>query len=170
MKWCTSFVRQERLHAHLWEGDDNMENGIAECAHCGVKNRIKTPPKGQVPVCSKCRNPLPWIINGTDTTFRNELDTALPVLVDFWADWCAPCRMMSPVLEDFAGQEAGRVKVMKVNVDQNPATAGQFKILSIPTLILFKKGRPMETITGAVALDALRHKLRPHLSHEPHLS
>jgi thioredoxin 2 len=140
-----------------------MVNAIAGCPRCGTKNRIKTPPGDQVPVCSKCKSPLPWIIDGTDITFRSELDTSLPVLVDFWADWCAPCRMMAPTIEAFAGEEAGRVKIMKVNVDQNPATAGQFRIMSIPTMILFKKGQPVETMTGAVSKDALKAKISAHM-------
>lgn len=117
-----------------------------------------------MPVCGKCKNSLPWIIDGTDISFRKELDSSVPVLVDFWAEWCAPCRMTAPVLEDLAKDKAGHIKVVKMNVDQNPATAGQFGIRSIPTLILFKGGNPVDTIIGAMSKEALGERLNPHLA------
>ncbi len=141
-----------------------MEDSLVSCSQCGATNRIKIPAQVQVPVCGKCKNPLPWIITGTDISFRKELETATPVLVDFWAEWCAPCRMTAPVLEDLAKEKAGQIKVVKVNVDQNPATSEQFNIRSIPTLILFKDGRPVETLVGAMSKNALLERLGPHLA------
>lgn len=84
----------------------------------------------------------------TDSNFSSEISEGV-TLVDFWAPWCGPCRIIAPVIEELAGQYEGRVKVGKVNVDDNPVTAGQFRVMSIPTLILFKDGQPVETLVGA---------------------
>jgi|WetSurMetagenome_2_1015567.scaffolds.fasta_scaffold354315_1 thioredoxin 2 len=140
-----------------------MANSIVSCAQCGAQNRLNTPQQNQVPVCGKCKNPLPWILAGTDISFRKELETDVPVLVDFWANWCAPCRMTAPVLEDIAQEKAGQIKVLKIDVDQNPATSSQFNILSIPTLILFKNGNAVDTIVGAISKAALLERINPHL-------
>jgi thioredoxin 2 len=140
-----------------------MEESVAVCSNCGAKNRLRTPSPDQVPTCGQCKSSLPWIVAGTDISFRKELETSTLVLVDFWADWCGPCRMTTPVLEDLAREKAGQIKVLKINVDQNPATAGQFNIRSIPTLVLFKNGKPVETLVGAMSKDALLQRLSSHL-------
>ena len=140
-----------------------MKDSLTTCAKCGVQNRLGAPQQDQVPICGQCKSPLPWIVTGTDISFRKELETSTPVLVDFWADWCAPCSMMTPVLDDIARAKAGHVKIVKVNVDQNPATSGQFNIRSIPTMILFRGGQPVETLVGAMSKDALLERLNPHL-------
>lgn len=92
----------------------------------------------------------------TDATFEAEV-ASIPgfVLVDFWAEWCAPCRMLGPVIEDLAGQWAGKVKIVKANVDQAPEVAGKYGIRSIPTLILFKDGAPVDTQVGGLPKQAL---------------
>jgi thioredoxin 2 len=141
-----------------------MEDAVISCPECGSKNRLKDSPPDQVPVCGKCKSSLPWIVAGTDITFRKELETSTPVLVDFWADWCGPCRMVTPVLEDLAREKAGHIKILKMNVDQNPATAGQFNIQSIPTIMLFKDGNTVETLVGAMSKAALLEKLGSHLA------
>jgi thioredoxin 2 len=141
-----------------------MEDSVTVCFNCGAKNRIKNPPPDQVPVCGQCKKPLPWVVAGTDISFRKELETTVPVLVDFWAEWCAPCRMTAPALEELAREKAGQIKILKIDVDQNPATSGQFNIRSIPTMILFKKGKPVETLVGAMSKDALAEKLSTHLA------
>jgi len=141
-----------------------MEDSVLSCPQCGARNRLKIPLQGQVPVCGKCKSPLPWVVAGTDISFRKELETSIPVLVDFWAEWCAPCRMTTPVLEDLARDKAGQIKIVKINVDQNPATSGQFNVRSIPTMILFKNGHPVETLVGAMSKDALLERLGPHLA------
>jgi thioredoxin 2 len=141
-----------------------MEESIAVCPQCGTKNRLKAAPPDQLPICGKCKGSLPWIVEGTDISFRRELETSTLVLVDFWAEWCAPCRMTTPVLEALAREKAGQIKVLKINVDQNPATAGQFNIHSIPTMMLFKDGSPVETLVGAMSKEALLQRLGVHLA------
>jgi thioredoxin 2 len=140
-----------------------MDTSIAACKHCGAKNRLAGSSASRVPVCGKCRRPLPWLVEGTDASFADELLTPLPVLVDFWAEWCAPCRATAPVLESLAGDMAGEIKIVKVDVDRNPGTAGRFNVKSIPTLILFKNGKAVETLVGALSKNALLQKLGPHL-------
>jgi thioredoxin 2 len=141
-----------------------MEESVATCPQCGAKNRLKPAPPDQVPICGKCKGSLPWVVTGTDISFRKELETSTPVLVDFWAEWCGPCRMTAPVLEDLARDKAGQIKILKINVDQNPTTAGQCNVRSIPTLILFKDGRPVATLVGAMSKDALLQRLGSHLA------
>jgi thioredoxin 2 len=140
-----------------------MEDSVVSCPQCGTKNRLKASSQDQVPICGNCKGSLPWIINGTDISFRKELNSSTPVLVDFWAEWCAPCRMTTPVLEELARDKAGHIKILKMNVDQNPATAGQFNIQSIPTLMLFKNGNVVETLVGAMSKDMLLNRLAPYI-------
>lgn len=98
----------------------------------------------------------------SDTNFKNEIDSGL-TLVDFWAPWCGPCRMIAPVVEELAGQYEGRVKVGKLNVDDNQQTAMQFRVMSIPTLILFKDGQPVKTIVGAMPKRAFEQVIEEQL-------
>jgi len=96
----------------------------------------------------------------TDDTFQKEvLESTLPVLVDFWAPWCGPCRMVGPIIEELAGDYDGRVVVAKVNTDENGATPGKYGIMSIPTMILFKGGQEIERLVGARPKKALAERL-----------
>ena len=104
-------------------------------------------------------------IEVTDATFDSEvLQASTPVLVDFWAAWCGPCRMIAPVVNEIAGEQAGVLKVAKLDVDQNPATSTRFGVQSIPTLIVFKDGQPVERIVGYMPKERLLDRVRPHLA------
>ena len=100
----------------------------------------------------------------TDETFEAEVIQAeLPVLIDFWANWCAPCHMITPILEEIAVEYADQLKVTRLDVDSNPRTAVQFGVMSIPTLILFKNGQPVERLVGAMPKRSLLARITPHL-------
>jgi thioredoxin 1 len=101
------------------------------------------------------------IINVTDDTFKSEVEGAGTVLVDFWAPWCGPCKMIAPVLEEL-DQELNAVKIAKVNVDENPESPSRFGVMSIPTLIVFKDGQPVDKVVGFQSKDALKNVLSRH--------
>ncbi|ABW68448.1 thioredoxin [Desulfosudis oleivorans] len=144
---------------------------IVPCSRCGAKNRVRTDPAGKMPVCGKCRAPLvagkalSVPITVFDRTFQDEvLSSAVPVLVDFWAPWCGPCKMVGPMLERLAAKYAGRVKIAKLNVDENPATASRYAVSSIPTLLFFKQGRVAQTLVGAVPESRIEDQIRALLA------
>ena len=103
-------------------------------------------------------------IKATDVNFEEEvLKSNLPVLVDFWAPWCTPCSMIAPFIEEIAKEYEGRLKVCKVNVDESQRTALEYGIMSIPTLAIFKDGKLVDTIIGAVPKALLEEKIKPYL-------
>ncbi|MGI8928642.1 MAG: thioredoxin [Candidatus Limnocylindrales bacterium] len=135
---------------------------ILTCASCGKKNRIR-PSARDAPHCGNCGKVLPWLVNATDETFDIEARAAPAVVVDLWAPWCGPCRIVGPILEALSTEYAGRLKVVKVNVDDNPATAQRFQAFSIPTMVVMKDGNVVDRIVGAMPKTALAARLNPHL-------
>lgn len=104
-------------------------------------------------------------IKVTDADFKEEvLGSGIPVLVDFWAEWCMPCKMVAPVVSEIAKDYEGKLKVCKVNVDEAPKTASEYNIMTIPTLSLFKKGKVVDTIVGLVPKEKLISMISPHLN------
>ncbi|MFK7603889.1 thioredoxin TrxC [Deinococcus sp. SM5_A1] len=134
-------------------------NDVLLCTVCHSKNRVRQVPNGQVPVCARCQAALPWLHDGTDASFSSDIQASVPVLVDFWAPWCGPCRVMGPILEEIARERAGKVRVVKVNVDQNPQSAAAFSVRSIPTLLLFHEGKQVDSMIGVVQKSALLQRL-----------
>ncbi len=141
-----------------------MTAPIVRCEHCGHRNRVPPAATG-VPHCGHCHAPLPWMADAGDDTFADIADaSSIPVLVDLWAPWCGPCRMVSPVLEKLARDYAGRVKLVKVNVDEAPRLARRFEAQSIPTLVVLQKGTVVATQIGAAPESTLRAWLDQSLS------
>ena len=123
------------------------------CPACGVTNRVpgERVAQGLAPVCGKCRAPLPVGKPQpvTDASFAQDVERSpVPVLVDAWAPWCGPCHMIAPVVDQLATELAGRIRVVKLNVDENPRTAARFDLRSIPTLLVLKDGREVDRLVG----------------------
>jgi thioredoxin 2 len=132
------------------------------CAECGRKNKIR-PSSSGAPHCGACGKPLPWLVDATDQTFGLEARASVAVLVDLWAPWCGPCRVVSPMLAAVAREYAGRIKVVKVNVDENPRLAQDFGASSIPTMVVIKGDRIVDRIVGAIPPNELKMRLFPYL-------
>jgi thioredoxin 2 len=126
------------------------------------QNRIRPSERG-APHCGACGKPLPWLVTATDATFDVESRSSLAVLVDLWAPWCGPCRILGPILEELSREFAGRLKVVKVNVDENPGLSRRFQASSIPTMVVVRDGRVVDRFQGAMPKADLTIRLTPHL-------
>jgi len=136
---------------------------VVTCSNCGKRNRVSAVGEG-VPSCGNCHRPLPWIAEADDLSFAEVVDAArLPVLVDLWAPWCGPCRMVSPVLETLARERAGQLKLVKVNSDVAQAVSRRFEVQAIPTLVLMRDGQVIDRQVGAAPAPALRNWLEHSL-------
>jgi thioredoxin 2 len=145
-----------------------MADGLVRCEHCGQKNRVPAAASG-TPRCGKCHQPLPWIADADDATFHDVAEAAkIPVLVDLWAPWCGPCRMVSPALEQLARELAGQVKLVKVNVDTSPQVSQRFSAQAIPTLLVLRDGQVAARQTGAAPVAVLRTWLGNALAGSAH--
>ena len=135
----------------------NPESIIIRCNNCGTKNRIPNNRLNDFPVCGRCHTPLSRSriydqpVDITDQTFKDEvISYPDPVLLDCWAPWCGPCKMITPVLEQLAKEYAGKIKIAKLNVDKNPIISSQFSVQNIPTMLLFKNGKMVNRLVGAL--------------------
>ena len=135
---------------------------ILTCANCGAKNRIAPSERGS-PHCGKCGKPLAWVVDANESTFEVETNAAPTVVVDLWAPWCGPCRFVSPILEELAREHAGKLKIVKVNVDENQGLARRFDAMSIPTLVVLRDGKSVDRIVGALPKPQLSARLAPHI-------
>ena len=154
---------------------------IVTCTRCGVRNRVdERAAQRQQAVCGQCGAQLPTTDSAagapdaggagghpvavTDATFAQVVleAGAVPVLLDCWAEWCGPCRMIAPTLDQLAAEAGGRYKIAKLNVDDNPRTAAQFGIHSIPTLLIFKHGQLVDRLVGAHPKQTIAAKLAEH--------
>ena len=138
---------------------------MIRCPACGATNRIPSEKivQGLEPVCGRCKTPLPVSarpVTVTDATFATDVERSpLPVLVDAWAPWCGPCRMIAPVIDELAAELAGRLRVVKLNVDDNPQTASRFNLRSIPTLLVIKDGREVDRLVGVQPKQEIARRL-----------
>jgi thioredoxin 2 len=136
---------------------------VVTCPSCGTRNRVPAVADG-APRCGNCRRPLPWMVDTSDADFTAVVDEAtIPVLVDVWAPWCGPCRMVSPALEQLATELAGTLKLVKVNADAAPEVNRRFEVQAIPTLVLMHHGRVVDKQIGAAPAPALRSWVTRHL-------
>lgn len=147
------------------------ETVLIRCRSCGTRNRIPAARLQDGPRCGRCKNFFPAIptpsrpVTVTDRTFADEvIASPLPVVLDCWAAWCAPCGAMAPILEDLARAYVGRLKIAKLNVDQNPVTASRYSVMSLPTLLFFRDGKVVDTAAGALPRQEIERYLWRFLS------
>ena len=139
--------------------DAAVRRTVVTCPHCGRRNRVPSVADG-VPRCGNCHNSLPWIAEAGDDDFAAVAERAsIPVLMDFWATWCGPCRMVSPALEQLATERAGVIKLVKVDVDRATALGQRFQIQAVPTLLVLRGGEVAARQAGAAPVAVLRRWL-----------
>ncbi len=133
-----------------------LEPTLIQCPHCSRTNRIPAAASGH-PRCGNCKRDLPWIVDAGDDDFGVVAEQSpVPALIDFWAAWCGPCRMVSPVLDKLARERAGRIKLVNVDVDRAPRLSSRFDVQAIPTLMIIVDGKVVARQAGAAPAQALR--------------
>jgi len=141
---------------------------IAACPSCGQKNRLAYDRLSDTTRCGRCKADLPAASLPVDVASAADFDSlvasaSIPVVVDFWAPWCGPCRMVAPIVEEIAG-ERPELKVVKLNTDENIQTASEYQIMAIPTLLLFRNGQVAKRIQGAMPKKRLEAEIEPALA------
>jgi thioredoxin 2 len=132
---------------------------VVTCPHCARRNRVPAAAPS-VPKCGNCHNALPWIVDAGDDDFAEVAERSpIPVVVDLWATWCGPCRMVSPALEQLATERAGDIKLVKVEIDAAPRLAQRFEVRAVPTLLVMRDGEVIARQPGAAPVAALRRWL-----------
>jgi thioredoxin 2 len=141
---------------------------IIRCPNCGHRNRVPLA-AGGTPRCGNCRKSLPWIVEALDDTFIEIAEKAdPPVIVDMWATWCGPCRMVSPILEQLATERAGDVKLVKVDVDRAPRLSSRFAVQAVPTLMIMHHGTVITRQAGAAPVEVLRRWFDDAMAKDAH--
>lgn len=149
--------------------ETTQQKQVVRCPSCGALNRVPVDrgPNAKV-VCGRCKTRLddnPHPLTVTDASFdRDVAKSPLPVLLDLWAEWCGPCHMLAPTIENLAGELAGEIRVAKLNIDENPVTASKFGVRSIPTLLVLRDGREIDRLVGVQPKEEIVRRLRRHLS------
>ena len=135
-----------------------MADPVVACPSCGTKNRVPVASSG-LPRCASCHADLPWLVNAGDADFDSAVRSTSLVVVDLWATWCPPCRMIAPILESLSRELAGTLKVVKVDVDHSPVIAARYDARSIPTLLVMRDGEVVDRIVGALPKQALKARI-----------
>jgi len=141
---------------------EKADSVVYACSSCGGMNRILRARLADDPVCGRCKEKVfpRRPVTVTDASWKKEVEECpIPVLVDFWAPWCGPCRAVAPMLEALAGERAGQLKIAKLNVDENPRSASRFQVQAIPTMIVFRGPLEVDQIRGAVPKAMLETRL-----------
>ncbi len=136
---------------------------VTTCPSCGTRNRVPASASG-TPRCASCRSPLPWLVPANEENFDAAVNARVPVLVDLWAPWCGPCRTIGPLLEQAARENAGKLKVVKVNVDNAPRISRRFNVQGIPTMLMMRGGREVSRQVGALPKAKLQAWIASHLA------
>ena len=143
-----------------------MSEVLMKCPVCGATNRLPPAQAGRKIVCGRCKTPLSSAgpIAVTDGNFAQNVEQSpIPVLLDLWAEWCGPCHMLAPVVDQLSAELAGRIRVAKLNIDENPGTAARFGVRSIPTLLVLRHGHEIDRLVGVQPKQEILRRLQPLL-------